>query len=319
MACSGRIACFKEALLLISVGCYYGMGTCFCSSLNLTELMIECPCMRATGDATRTVKAPNADSCYVLCMTTPGCTVFSYCGITKVCQTYNSDTSGYDFVALGSSACKDAPSESATSKRKWFEVTVSQKAVTETCKDIKANNVSGTDGYHKIKVRGVETSAWCVMSEPGDGLTYIDVEAWTYNSDTQASNLAKMSFERVKLVADDCTMSISGDDYRFSTQKPLGVTTYPEEARINGLLRGFGCGHLVAGRHLDLKGTPFAIPSWLLDTYTNGPSVLVTRTKQRFSSKGFDYGGCGEGIMYVIENGQQINLDSQYPIELYRP
>ena len=72
------------------------------------------------------------------------------------------------------------------------------------------------------------------MSEPGDGLTYIDVEAWTYNSDTQASNLAKMSFERVKLVADDCTMSISGDDYRFSTQKPLGVTTYPEEARING-------------------------------------------------------------------------------------
>ncbi|XP_075253428.1 uncharacterized protein LOC142345318 [Convolutriloba macropyga] len=318
MACSGRIACIKEALLLISIGCYYGMGTCFCSSLNLTELMIECPCMRATGDATRTVKAPNADSCYVVCMTTPGCTVFSYCNITNVCRAYDSDVAGYDFVGLGSNMCKDMPSESVSSNKKWYVTSASPKSTTETCKEIKVNNASATDGYYKIKVRGVETRAWCVMSEGGDGLTYIDVDAWTYNSDSTENNLAQMVFDRVNLLADDCTMSISADDYRFTTQLKFGFTTYPEDPQINGLLRGFGCGRLRTRRHLNFEGKPFAIPSWLMHGYTSGPSQGVTRTKQKLSTEGSNQ-GCSEGIVYVTENGQTINLESRYPIELYKP
>ena len=72
------------------------------------------------------------------------------------------------------------------------------------------------------------------MSEPGDGLTYIDVDAWTYNSDSTENNLAQMVFDRVNLLADDCTMSISADDYRFTTQLKFGFTTYPEDPQING-------------------------------------------------------------------------------------
>ena len=56
---------------------------------------------------------------------------------------------------------------------------------------------------------------YCVMSEPGDGLSYIDVDAWTYTGSGERAGTTV--FTRINLIADDCTMSVAANDWRFAS------------------------------------------------------------------------------------------------------
>ena len=98
------------------------------------------------------------------------------------------------------------------------------------------------DGYYLAKLRGIKFEVFCVMSEAGDALTYIDVDAWTeFNSGP--TQQARMIFEKVRLIADNCIMVLDSNDYRFANQIVSAGSTSDEDVQTNGtILNTYNCG-----------------------------------------------------------------------------
>ncbi|XP_075255026.1 uncharacterized protein LOC142347104 [Convolutriloba macropyga] len=309
-----------KLLVIISYITLQKLRHCQSQLVNLTEFFVECPCLTASGNELKTVKSPSVESCYVACMATSSCSLFSSCDMTKVCSMWNNENSGLSWFLTSFQQCNRV--EPVTSKRRWYVPTAAPSRSVQTCKDLKEANPAAADGYYLAKLRGIKFEVFCVMSEAGDALTYIDVDAWTeFNSGP--TQQARMIFEKVRLIADNCIMVLDSNDYRFANQIVSAGSTSDEDVQTNGLLRGKGCLSLPSKRLLDLSGTPFSFQSNFFHIYFvyNGPamnSTSVQMTRQRLYTEGIPPGnGCSRGSIYLMENGFKREV-SFYPLQLYR-
>ncbi|XP_075249331.1 uncharacterized protein LOC142342045 [Convolutriloba macropyga] len=188
-----------------------------CFQLSITDFFTECPCLQGFGNATQKVKAPSTEACYVTCMATKGCVLFSYCNITKLCEVWHSDKTEIGWSDVFNHQCLSR--EPSTSSRKWYVAGATPNITTVTCKEIKEQNPSASDGYYKIKVRGIVTEAYCVMSEIGDGLTFIDVQDAYTEFNHGPNDPATMRYNFLLMIGDFIrqTLHYSGQPHDYIT------------------------------------------------------------------------------------------------------
>ncbi|XP_075249306.1 uncharacterized protein LOC142342024 [Convolutriloba macropyga] len=256
-------------------------------------------------------------------MATTGCVLFSYCNITRVCEVWHSDKTEIGWSDVFNHQCLSR--EPATSSRRWYVAGATPNVTTVTCKEIKEQNPSASDGYYKIKVRGIETEAYCVMSEVEDGLTFIDVQDAYTEFNNGPNDPATMRYSKIRLQVDNCVMRVPTYEWRF-TQQTLHYSGQPHDYITirNGVLRGSGCETRPVRRNLDIRGSIFSfiLNNFEYGTLDNGvysPIANANKSPQRiFTEYVPGNGKCVRTANFFIE-GDVMRETDYIPLQIYRP